>query len=156
MIDADEVLRYEDGIDIAKEKQNMTHDLYNINCKFGSIEYARTSITKNNMPYYYKGVVHEFLECHDPIKTREMFKGVYNVPLQDSARNESNQKFQNDIKLLEDELILPNHIEIAKKKKKQSIGITKEQNKDFGIKKFIFHCIKSPNLKNNLNIPETT
>jgi SAM-dependent methyltransferase len=104
MIDADEVLRYEDGIDIAKEKQNMTHDLYNINCKFGNIEYARTSITKNNMPYCYKGVVHEFLECHDPIKNREMFKGVYNVPLQDSARNESNQKFQNDIKLLEDEL----------------------------------------------------
>jgi glycosyltransferase involved in cell wall biosynthesis len=104
MIDADEVLRYEDGIDIAKEKQNMTHDLYNINCKFGSIEYARTSITKNNMPYYYKGVVHEFLECHEPIKNRDFFKGIYNVPLQDSARNESNQKFQNDVKLLEDAL----------------------------------------------------
>lgn len=104
MIDADEVLRYEDGIDIAEAKKNMSHDLYNINCKFGNIEYARTSITKNNMTYYYKGVVHEFLECHEPIKTREMFKGVYNVPLQDSARNESKQKFQNDVKLLEDAL----------------------------------------------------
>jgi hypothetical protein len=82
----------------------MTHDLYNINCKFGSIEYARTSITKNNMPYYYKGVVHEFLECHEPIKNRDFFKGIYNVPLQDSARNESNQKFENDVKLLEDAL----------------------------------------------------
>ena len=104
MIDADEILTYEDGFNIAEAKRNMKHDLYNINCKLGGLEYVRTTITKNNMPYYYRGVVHEFLDCREPIKTREMFNGICNIPLQDSARNENTQKFQNDARLLEDTL----------------------------------------------------
>ena len=104
MIDADEILTYEDGFNIAEAKRNMKHDLYNINCKLGGSEYVRTTITKNNMPYYYRGVVHEFLDCREPIKTREMFNGICNIPLQDSARNENTQKFQNDARLLEDTL----------------------------------------------------
>lgn len=102
MIDADEILTYDEGININELKSNLTCDLYDINCKYGSIEYARTSITKNSMPFFYKGVVHEFLECKDAIKTRETIKGVTNIPLQDSARNESQQKFQHDVKLLEE------------------------------------------------------
>ena len=104
MIDADEILKYDEGINIEEVKRNMTHDLYNINCKYGGIEYARNSISKNSMPYFYKGVVHEFLECKEPIKTRELLKGVTNIPIQDSARNESKEKFQNDVKLLEEAL----------------------------------------------------
>ena len=104
MIDADEILKYEDGFNISEAKRNMKHDLYNINCKLGGSEYLRTTITKNNMPYYYRGVVHEFLDCRESIKTREIFNGICNIPLQDSARNQNTQKFQNDAKLLEDAL----------------------------------------------------
>ncbi len=104
MIDADEILKFDENINFEELKNNMTCDLYNITCKYGGIEYARNSITKNAMPYFYKGVVHEFLECEEPIKTRESIKGVYNIPIQDSARNESKQKFQNDVKLLEEAL----------------------------------------------------
>lgn len=104
MIDADEILTYDEGIDFNKTKENLTCDLYNITCKLGNIEYARTSITKNNMPYYYKGVVHEFLECNEPIKTRDTIKGVCNIPLQDSARNQNIEKYQHDTALLEEAL----------------------------------------------------
>jgi hypothetical protein len=104
MIDADEILTYDPSIDFTKIKESLTCDLYNITCKLGNIEYARTSITKNDMPYYYKGVVHEFLECNEPIKTRDTIKGVYNIPIQDSARNQNIDKYQHDALLLEEAL----------------------------------------------------
>lgn len=101
MIDADEVLTYEENINFEKIKESLKSDLYNIKCKFGGIEYERTSITKNNMKYFYKGVVHEFLECEEPIKTRELLAGVINVPLQDSARNQTGKKYDQDVELLQ-------------------------------------------------------
>jgi hypothetical protein len=104
MIDADEILMYEEGINFLKIKENLNCDLYNITCKLGNIEYARTSITKNNMPYFYKGVVHEYLECEEHIKTRETIKGIYNIPFQDSARNQNIEKYQHDANVLQDTL----------------------------------------------------
>jgi glycosyltransferase involved in cell wall biosynthesis len=103
MIDADEVLEYDSDFDASKTKQGMDKDLYNVTCRYGNIIYARTSITKNNKPYFYKGVVHEFLECSEPIKTRDTLNGVYNIPLQDSARNGTN-KFKHDVDVLENAL----------------------------------------------------
>ena len=104
MIDADEILKYDSWFDAAKEKKGMDKDLYNITCHYGSIVYARTSITKNKKPYFYKGVVHEFLDCAEPIVTRGTINGVYNVPLQDSARN-GTKKFEHDVEVLENALL---------------------------------------------------
>lgn len=104
MIDADEILTYEEGLDFSKIKENLSFDLYNINCKLGGIEYLRTSITKNKKPYFYKGVVHEYLECKEPIETRETIKGICNIPLQDSARNQNIEKYQHDAKAIQDAL----------------------------------------------------
>lgn len=104
MIDADEILKIDLNLDIAKAKQSLDKDLYSINCKYGNIEYLRTSISKNSMPYYYKGVVHEFLECGEPIKTRDLLQGVTNIPLQDSARNCMGKKYENDAMVLEEVL----------------------------------------------------
>ena len=50
MIDADEILTYEEGLDFSKIKENLSFDLYNMNCKLGGVEYLRTSITKNKKP----------------------------------------------------------------------------------------------------------
>ena len=100
MIDADEILEIDSSLDIAALKSRMNKDLYNINCKFGNLNYARTSITKNSKPFIYKGVVHEFLDCNAPIESREQIDGINNIPLQDSARNQTN-KYENDILVLE-------------------------------------------------------
>ena len=104
MIDADEVLQIDQNLDVAKIKESLDKDLYSINCKFGNIEYLRTSISKNSMPYFYKGVVHEFLECEQTIKTRDVIQGLTNIPLQDSARNSTGKKYENDAKVLEEAL----------------------------------------------------
>jgi glycosyltransferase involved in cell wall biosynthesis len=105
MIDADEVLEYDEDFDVDKFKSNLTKDLYCINCRLSGVEYLRTTLTKNSMPFIYKGVVHEFLDCMDPIKSRETVKGITNLPLQDSARNEHKKgKFLKDAKTLEDAL----------------------------------------------------
>lgn len=105
MIDADEILVFDEDFNTEEFKNSLTKDLYSINCKLGGVEYLRTTITKNSMPYIYKGVVHEYLDCMDPIKTREIAKGFYNKPIQDSARNElKTEKFLRDAKTLEDAL----------------------------------------------------
>lgn len=101
MIDADEILEYAEDFDAEKFKKSLTCDLYHINCKLGGIEYHRTTLTKNSMPYIYKGVVHEFLDCLDTINTRELAKGITNIPIQDSHRNEDKiKKFLSDAEKL--------------------------------------------------------
>jgi len=104
VIDADEILKFNNNFNFNEFKKNLTADLYNITCKFGNIEYARTSLFKNSKKYYYKGVLHEYLDCYEPILNRETIDGIYNIPIQDSARNNDKEKYQNDAKALENAL----------------------------------------------------
>lgn len=105
MIDADEILEYAEDFEPEKFKASLVRDLYAINCKLGGVEYLRTTITKNSMPFIYKGVVHEYLECLSEIKSRGIADGIVNIPIQDSFRNEDKtNKFLKDAKLLENAL----------------------------------------------------
>jgi glycosyltransferase involved in cell wall biosynthesis len=103
-IDADEILKFNKNFDVVQFKNNLTADLYYITCKFGGIEYARTNLFKNALNPYYKGVLHEYLETEKPIMSRDKAKGIYNVPIQDSARNNDKEKYQKDAKILENTL----------------------------------------------------
>lgn len=104
VIDADEILNFDDNFNFNEFKNNLTADLYSIICKFGNIEYERTNIFKNSKKFYYKCVLHEYLDCYEPILSRDTAKGLYNIPIQDSARNTDTQKYQNDAKMLEEAL----------------------------------------------------
>jgi glycosyltransferase involved in cell wall biosynthesis len=99
VIDADEILTTDKEFDVKEFKTNLKHDIYSITCKFGNIEYARNSIFKNLKPFYYRGVVHEFLDCKEFFSKSDI-KGLYNIPLQDSARNNQDQKFEKDAEVL--------------------------------------------------------
>lgn len=101
-IDADEILLYDENIDIVNIKENLDKNLYSIICKFGSIEYIRNSVFKNSMQFYYRGVLHEFLDCKEAILSRGTISGIYNKPLQDSARNSDIEKYQKDALILEE------------------------------------------------------
>ena len=101
VIDADEILTIDQDFDLKTFKRHLTKDLYTITCKFANIEYARNSIFKNSKPFYYRGVVHEFLDCKEGF-TRDDIKGLYNVPLQDSARNQNTEKYQHDAETLKE------------------------------------------------------
>lgn len=104
VIDADEVLKFDDNFDVLNFKENLNADLYDITCKFANIEYARANLFKNSKKYYYKAILHEYLECEEPILSRKLAKGIYNIPIQDSARNTNTQKYENDAVVLEDAL----------------------------------------------------
>jgi glycosyltransferase involved in cell wall biosynthesis len=101
-IDADEILTYDEDVDLETFKKGMHHDLYRICCRYGSVEYMRDNLLKNSMPYYYKGILHEFLECKVTAKNQAILKGVYNVPIQDSARNADVDKIRKDAERLEE------------------------------------------------------
>lgn len=98
MIDADEVLEFSE--DPNEIKKNLHADLYDIVTMFDTLSYTRTQLTSTKFDFKYKGVVHEFLEIHKDATGRETLKGVINKPIQDSARNKSNNKTVKDAELL--------------------------------------------------------
>jgi glycosyltransferase involved in cell wall biosynthesis len=100
MIDADEVLHYEADFDAALFKQQLDQDVYDIETRYGNINYLRPQLCSNHLPFYYKGILHEYLELNQSF-TREPLKGLYNTPLPDGARSRNPQKYQEDAAALE-------------------------------------------------------
>lgn len=104
MIDADEVLVFEPGFDPAKFKESLTADLYNIFAQFGQTRYHRPQMTSNKKKFYYRGVLHEYVDCHDPIGTRDFARGFMNTPIQDGARSSNPKKYEDDAVKFEEAL----------------------------------------------------
>lgn len=100
MIDADEILVFEDGFNADAFKSQLKLDLYNIETRYGRINYLRPQLFSNRLPFYFKGVLHEYLECN-VFKTQGEARGFFNHPLQDSARSKNHRKFQDDAAILE-------------------------------------------------------
>lgn len=99
-IDADEVLNFE--VDPKSLKLDLDKNWYTFKCRLGSLEYERVSLLKNSLQFSYKGALHEYVHC-DGIApgTGSLLKGVYNTPIQDSARNKDPKKYERDAELLE-------------------------------------------------------
>lgn len=104
VIDADEVLEFDSNVNILEVKENLSSDLYYLTCKFFGIEYARALLFKNEKEFYYKAVLHEYLECKDSNIKKDFLKGIFNIPLQDSSRNNNKEKYERDAQILENEL----------------------------------------------------
>ena len=99
MIDADEVLTFKE--DPKQIKKTLTADLYDITTVFPDCTYVRPQLTTTRLPFYYKAVVHEYLESDVPWNTRQTLSGVTNTPIQDSSRNKKGDKSKKDILVLE-------------------------------------------------------
>ena len=104
MIDADEVLVYDAGFDAAAFKRALSADLYDITTVMGDTVYYRPQFSSNRKPFYYKAVLHEYLECDEPF-SRDTALGFHNKPIQDSARNRNPRKYLDDAAALERALI---------------------------------------------------
>jgi glycosyltransferase involved in cell wall biosynthesis len=96
MIDADEILVFDQGFDPTVFKNNLTADLYNIFAQFGQTRYHRPQLTSNKKRFYYRGILHEYVDCHDPIGTRDFARGFMNTPIQDGARSSDPKKYEKD------------------------------------------------------------
>lgn len=103
MIDADEVLVFEDSFDVIDFKSNLCADIYDITTNIGGFIYNRPTLTSNKKKCRYEGVVHEFLAM-DEGGSRDMVNGFYNHPIQDGDRARSGNKFLKDAELLEEAL----------------------------------------------------
>lgn len=104
MIDADEILVFEDDFDTSNFKNTLHAEIYDIITNMGGFTYNRPTLTSNKRQSRYEGVVHEFLSFEDGAGSRDTARGFYNKPIQDSARNRSANKFLKDAELLEEAL----------------------------------------------------
>ena len=106
MIDADEILKFQNDFNIEEFKESLAYDIYDIPTNMVGTVYYRPTLTSNKKEFKYRGVVHEFLDGGD-FQTRGSIDHetqFYNHPIQDSARNKNPRKFQDDAKLLEEAL----------------------------------------------------
>jgi hypothetical protein len=103
MIDADEVLVFDEDFDVESFKSNLCADIYDITTDMGGFLYNRPTLTSNKRVSKYEGVVHEFLSMQDGV-SREKVVGFKNHPIQDSNRNRSGNKFIKDAVLIEEAL----------------------------------------------------
>lgn len=101
IIDADEVLEIDQSFNVESFKSTLDKDLYNVITKNGNISYQRPQLFRNNLDFYYKGVLHEFIESPANI-TRGDVVGFINKPSYDGHRSQNINKFQDDAKVLED------------------------------------------------------
>ena len=101
MIDADEVLVFEAGYNPEKIKESLVCDLYDIESRLGGTSYLRPQLSSNKRKFKYSGVVHEFIVAEEEVRSRGTVKGLFNMPIQDSARNKDPDKFLKDAQALE-------------------------------------------------------
>jgi glycosyltransferase involved in cell wall biosynthesis len=101
MIDADEILVFDPGFDPQTFKKGLTADLYNVFAMFGQTKYHRPQLTSNHKKFYYRGILHEYVDCHDQISTRDFARGFINTPIQDGNRSKSADKYEKDARVFE-------------------------------------------------------
>jgi len=102
MIDADEVLVYDSNFDPDEFKKSLVADIYNVFAFYGNTKYHRPQLTSNSKEFYYRGVLHEYVDCKEEIKTRDFARGFTNTPIQDGARSGNPTKYEDDAKVFEE------------------------------------------------------
>jgi len=100
IIDADEVLRAEDGFTLPE----LELDAYQLRTRLNDISYYRTQIVRSELPWRYEGVLHEYLELSQPF-TQGRLEGLVNWPHPDGARSGDPDKYAKDAALLEAALL---------------------------------------------------
>lgn len=98
-IDADEVLTYEPDFKLPTLKENF----YFMTTSYGGTEYARVQLIDNKLNWKWKGVLHEAVDAPER-KTSGLIAGVKNVVHTDGARSKDPEKYQKDVKVLEEAL----------------------------------------------------
>lgn len=99
MPDADNYIVYEEGFDAKKFKEGLKTDLCDVKINTGGTIHYTPIIFSNKLPFGYRAVLHEYLD--GPYKTRASARGFYSEQVQDSARNQNPNKYQDDVALLE-------------------------------------------------------
>jgi glycosyltransferase involved in cell wall biosynthesis len=105
MIDADDQLVFEDGFDPAAFKSEMQHDLYDVQIRHRDTRYFRAQLCRNELPFRYRGVLHEYLEPPNENCRRAVARGFHIETGRVGARNRNPQKYADDAAILEKALL---------------------------------------------------
>lgn len=103
VMDADDVLTFVTGFDSATFKQSLSADLYSLSIRLGSVTYQRPQLCRNRLPFRYRGVLHEFLECPCEYTSADA-QGLSILCDRDGARSQDAQKYLRDAATLEQAL----------------------------------------------------
>jgi hypothetical protein len=103
MLDADNCLVFQPSFDVQRFKRGLKTDLCDIEVRTGSSIHYSPLLFSNRLPFYYRGVLHEFLKS-EAEHSREIVKGLFSDQLQDSARNRDPDKYLKDANVLEEQL----------------------------------------------------
>jgi Glycosyl transferase family 2 len=95
-IDADDTLEFDPGF----TRPDLTHDYYNIEIHFGSTVYDRNVLVRSALPWRWRGVLHEFLDCEGQ-QTSDRLSGVRMRISQDGARRKSASTYARDAAVLQ-------------------------------------------------------
>jgi glycosyltransferase involved in cell wall biosynthesis len=101
IIDADETLQFNKNfIDL----HHLDKDAYNIETVLGVIRYNRLQLLSNKLEWYYEGVVHEYPTARC-LRTIDKIVEFYNVSTIQGSRSRNPNKYLEDAKLLEEDLL---------------------------------------------------
>ncbi len=101
VIDADDVLMAENDFNVNLFKASLYADLYDVKVLHGGITHRRAHLFRNQLPFCYKGVLHEYLDASGIELKRDSIDGIYIVASTTGARNDNPRKYADDAELLE-------------------------------------------------------
>jgi GR25 family glycosyltransferase involved in LPS biosynthesis/glycosyltransferase involved in cell wall biosynthesis len=101
IIDADDQLELDDGFDPAAFKASLDQDLYDVEVLHGNMRHVRPQLFRNDLPFSFKGVVHEYLEAPPGDLSRGRTTGFRVKISGGGARSRNTRKFEDDAALLE-------------------------------------------------------
>jgi glycosyltransferase involved in cell wall biosynthesis len=100
------VMDADDTLEIANDFiwPHLNNDVYTLEIYYGSNAYRRRQLIRNGLPWYYEGVLHEYLTCSESV-TEAFLQGLRIIPYHDGARSRDPETYKKDAKLLEQALI---------------------------------------------------
>ena len=103
VMDADDVLVFDEGFDAAAFKRGLAADLYSVWFQLGGVRYFRPQLYSNRLSFSYRGILHEFLES-PPGCTTDTATGIHIFERREGARSQDPDKYHKDARLLEQAL----------------------------------------------------
>jgi glycosyltransferase involved in cell wall biosynthesis len=99
-IDADEQLAHDDRF---TGWPALTEPAYSLEARFGGISYDRVSLVSATRPWRWVGVLHEYLDCGEPV-AQPRVPGIWITVTPDGARSADPHKYAKDAEVLQQAL----------------------------------------------------
>jgi glycosyltransferase involved in cell wall biosynthesis len=101
ILDADEVLKFEPGFKFPR----LDKDGYYFRVESGDIVYDKMQLVRGDLPWEYKGVLHEFISCPEADSVMHPLEGIRTIRYADGARARDPLTYKKDALILERALL---------------------------------------------------